>query len=232
MKRVDELNGQGNDQGMGANRGVEGVNWECRREGHGGAPPPTDFLNDITPTIAEPLTRHVSSGKALTWWNSQIHTLSQEVAAGHCCVITDRFHELAWLVLISIIHDVFRMIKEEERIRVLGPSVPLATPTMRPVDLAAYASNLPPGYLARGLSACPRWIRAQGPGETRPNQIATNNGGQDRGNQENQARGRAFMLGAEEACQDPNIVMGLEPNDLGFRYEIKIANGQLVEIDK
>ncbi|GJT93324.1 putative reverse transcriptase domain-containing protein [Tanacetum coccineum] len=43
---------------------------------------------------------------------------------------------------------------------------------------------------------------------------------------------RAFMLGAEEARQDPNIVMGLEPSELGFRYEIEIASGQLVEIDK
>ncbi|GKB84704.1 putative reverse transcriptase domain-containing protein [Tanacetum coccineum] len=52
------------------------------------------------------------------------------------------------------------------------------------------------------------------------------------GNQGNQARGRAFMLGAEEAPQELNIVTGLEPNDLGFRYEIEIASGQLVEIDK
>ncbi|GKD24571.1 putative reverse transcriptase domain-containing protein, partial [Tanacetum coccineum] len=56
--------------------------------------------------------------------------------------------------------------------------------------------------------------------------------GQGRGNQGNQARGRAFMLGAEEARQDPNIVTGLEPSDLGFKYEIEIASGQLVEIDK
>ncbi|GJW45720.1 putative reverse transcriptase domain-containing protein [Tanacetum coccineum] len=56
--------------------------------------------------------------------------------------------------------------------------------------------------------ACPRWNRAQGPGENRPNQVAANNGGQGRGNQGNQARGRAFMLGAEEARQDPNIVTG------------------------
>ncbi|GKC26542.1 hypothetical protein Tco_1033836, partial [Tanacetum coccineum] len=48
----------------------------------------------------------------------------------------------------------------------------------------------------------------------------------------NQAWGRAFMLGAEEARQDPNIMTGLEPSNLGFRYEIKIASGQLVEIDK
>ncbi|GJW50156.1 putative reverse transcriptase domain-containing protein [Tanacetum coccineum] len=83
------------------------------------------------------------------------------------------------------------------------------------------------------------------------------------GNQGNQARGRAFMLGAKEALQDPNIVMStftlnshfattlfdfganysfvstpfipllsIEPSELGFKYEIKIASGQLVEIDK
>ncbi|GJR22465.1 putative reverse transcriptase domain-containing protein [Tanacetum coccineum] len=40
------------------------------------------------------------------------------------------------------------------------------------------------------------------------------------------------MLGSEEARQDPNIVTGLEPSDLGFRYEIEIASRQLVEIDK
>ncbi|GJS48668.1 putative reverse transcriptase domain-containing protein [Tanacetum coccineum] len=66
-------------------------------------------------------------------------------------------------------------------------------------------------------SACLRLNRAHGPEGNRPNQVAPNNGGQCRGNQENQARGRAFMLGAQEARQDPNIVT---------------ASGQLVEIDK
>ncbi|GKB79861.1 putative reverse transcriptase domain-containing protein, partial [Tanacetum coccineum] len=81
-------------------------------------------------------------------------------------------------------------------------------------------------------SACPRLNRAQGPGGNHPNQVAANNSGQCRGNQGNQARGKAFMLGAEEARQDPNIVTGIEPSELGFRYEIEIASGQLVEIDK
>ncbi|GJR29568.1 putative ribonuclease H-like domain-containing protein [Tanacetum coccineum] len=84
-----------------------------------------------------------------------------------------------------------------------------------------------------------------------------------RRNQGNQARGRAFILGAEEARQDPNIVMGtftlnnhfattlfdsgadysfasttfipllgIDPSELGSRYKIEIASGQLVEIDK
>ncbi|GJV80387.1 putative reverse transcriptase domain-containing protein [Tanacetum coccineum] len=56
--------------------------------------------------------------------------------------------------------------------------------------------------------ACPRWNRVQGPGGNRPNQVVANNEGQGHGNQGNQARGRAFMLGAEEARQDPNIVTG------------------------
>nr|GFA35215.1 hypothetical protein [Tanacetum cinerariifolium] len=70
-----------------------------------------------------------------------------------------------------------------------------------------------------------------------------------RGNQGNQARGRAFMLGAEEARkdlnfhgvfmigaeeahQDTNIVTDIEPSSLGFSYEIEIASEQLVEINK
>ncbi|GJY02374.1 putative reverse transcriptase domain-containing protein [Tanacetum coccineum] len=61
--------------------------------------------------------------------------------------------------------------------------------------------------------ACPRWNRVQGPGENRPNQVAANNGGQGHGNKGNHAK-------------------GLECNYLGFKYEINIASGQLVEIDK
>ncbi|GJV55816.1 putative reverse transcriptase domain-containing protein [Tanacetum coccineum] len=62
-------------------------------------------------------------------------------------------------------------------------------------------------------SSCPRLNRAQGPKGNHPNQVSTNNGGQCRGNQWNQAR-------------------GIEPTELGFRYEIEIASGQLVEIKK
>nr|GEW70441.1 reverse transcriptase domain-containing protein [Tanacetum cinerariifolium] len=111
--------------------------------------------------------------------------------------------------------------------------------------------------------ACPRLNRAQGLGENRPNKVVANNEGQGRGNQRNQARGRAFMLGAEEARKDPDIVtstftlnnhfatnlfdfgadysfvsttfiplLGIKASELGLRYEIEIASGQLVEIEK
>ncbi|GJZ05662.1 putative reverse transcriptase domain-containing protein, partial [Tanacetum coccineum] len=66
-------------------------------------------------------------------------------------------------------------------------------------------------------SAFSRLNMAQRPKENRQNQVAANNRGQGHGNQGNQTRGREFMLGAEEARKDPNIVT---------------ASGQLVEIDK
>ncbi|GJV72093.1 putative reverse transcriptase domain-containing protein, partial [Tanacetum coccineum] len=80
------------------------------------------------------------------------------------------------------------------------------------------------GSIDHVRSASPRLNRAQVPGGNRPNQVVANNGGQGRGNQGNQARGRAFMLRAKEARQDPNIVTGIEPSELGFRYEIEIAS--------
>ncbi|GJS81865.1 putative reverse transcriptase domain-containing protein [Tanacetum coccineum] len=82
-------------------------------------------------------------------------------------------------------------------------------------------------------SACPRLNRAQGPEENRPNQVAANNRGQGRRNQGNQARGREFMLvSRRKLAMESNIMTGLEPSELGFKYEIEIASRQLVEIDK
>ncbi|GJY31524.1 putative reverse transcriptase domain-containing protein [Tanacetum coccineum] len=143
-------------------------------------------------------------GKALTWWNSQIRTLSREVAvsmswndfkfmmiqefcpshemqkleselwnhamveAGHA-VYTDRSHELARQISGALTD-------EEERIWVLGPSVPPATPTMHPEGLDEMLQHF----------------------------VST-----------------TFIP-----------LLGLEPSDIGFRYEIEIASGQLVEIDK
>nr|GEU29151.1 hypothetical protein [Tanacetum cinerariifolium] len=109
----------------------------------------------------------------------------------------------------------------------------------------------------------PRLNQAQRLGGNRPNQVVANNGGQGHGNNNYQACGRAFMLGAKEARQDINIMtgaftlndhyamtffdygadysfvsstfiplLGMEPSYLGFSYEIEIASGQLLEIDK
>ncbi|GJX68714.1 putative reverse transcriptase domain-containing protein [Tanacetum coccineum] len=390
-ERVDELNGQGYDQGEGANGNVEGVNRDV-----GGA---SEFstiiaqqLQNLLPVIlAQENVRNVLVngnqdmsgcsndqkvkyivgsfvGKALTWWNYQIRTLTREVVvsmswndfklmmikefclshkmqkletklwnhamveAGHAAYI-DRFHELARLVLHLVTPESRKITRyvyglapqirgmvaatkpktnkdkngrdDNKRNRTGNAFSTTANPIgrentgawpkcttcnsyhapggpclmcfnyNRPYHLARDCRVVPrnvnpinvrnPTH-ARGAchecgntdhfrTACPRLNRTQGPGGSHPNQVIANNGGQGHGNQRNQARGRAFMLGVEEARQDPNIMtgtftlnnhfattlfdsgadysfvsttciplLGIEPSELGFRYEIEIAS--------
>nr|GEU93398.1 hypothetical protein [Tanacetum cinerariifolium] len=57
-------------------------------------------------------------------------------------------------------------------------------------------------------AACPRFNRSLRPGRNCPNQVMAIEGGQGRRNNGNQARRRAFVMGADEARQDPNIMTG------------------------
>ncbi|GJY86334.1 putative reverse transcriptase domain-containing protein [Tanacetum coccineum] len=87
-------------------------------------------------------------------------------------------------------------------------------------------------------SACPRLNRAQEPEGNRPNQVAANNG------DPNIVTGTftlndhftttLFEFGADYSFVSTTFIplLGLEPSDLGFRYEIEIASRQLVEIAK
>ncbi|GJY00853.1 reverse transcriptase domain-containing protein [Tanacetum coccineum] len=121
-ERVDELNGQGNDQGMGANGGVEGVNGNVKgvKGGMGGAP---DFSTIIAQQLQNLLPIILVQIRTLSWevavsmsWNdfkfmmieefcpsNEMQKLETElwnhvmVEADHA-TYTDRFHELARLV--------------------------------------------------------------------------------------------------------------------------------------
>ncbi|GJY08375.1 hypothetical protein Tco_0375429 [Tanacetum coccineum] len=64
------------------------------------------------------------------------------------------------------------------------------------------------GVLLISVRLCPRLNQAQRPGGNHQNQVMVVNGGQGHGNQGNQAKGRAFMLGAEEA-RFANYYLGL-----------------------
>ncbi|GKC04677.1 reverse transcriptase domain-containing protein, partial [Tanacetum coccineum] len=113
-ERVDELNGQGNDQGLGANGGIEGFNGNenvgnvivngnrvgcsykeflaCNPkeyDGKGGVVVLTRWIkkmesvHDMSGCSIDQKVKYTAGsfvGKALTWWNSQIRTLSREVA--------------------------------------------------------------------------------------------------------------------------------------------------------
>ncbi|GJS34296.1 hypothetical protein Tco_0532678 [Tanacetum coccineum] len=104
-ERVDDLNGQGNDQGLRANGGIEGVNGNVEgvNGGVGGAPNFSTIiaqqLQNLLPSMLAQIEKMENMqdmsgcsvnqkvkytagsfvGKALMWWNSQIRMLSQEV---------------------------------------------------------------------------------------------------------------------------------------------------------
>ncbi|GJW48776.1 putative reverse transcriptase domain-containing protein [Tanacetum coccineum] len=248
-----------------------------------------EFVHDMSGCSIDQKVKYTAGsflGKALTWWNSQIRMLSQEVANhamvgdGHAAY-TNRFHELARLVLHlvtpisgaltdeAVINGSIK--KVEKRGNVGEPSKDrggrddnkrtgnaFAT-TVNPIgrenmDYSSMSRNVNP-VNARNLtvkacyecdstdhvrSACLRFNRAQGPEENHPNQFAANNGGQGRGNQWNR---KAFIVGSRGSSPGSEHydgfvsttfipLLGIEPIDLGFRYEIEIASGQLVEIDK
>nr|GEV10267.1 putative reverse transcriptase domain-containing protein [Tanacetum cinerariifolium] len=227
-EHVDDMKGQENDQGLGANWGVEGVNGNVE----GFEIENMENVQEMGGCSVDQKVKYTSGsfvGKALTWWNSQIRTLSRQVAlwnqvmveAGHVAY-TDRFYDLIRGMVaatdpktIQKVVQIFGALtdeavrngsikKVEKRGNVGEPSKDKSgrEDNKRTRSRNDFAANLC-GGIDHVRSACARLNRAQGPEENRPNQVAANHEGQ-----------------------------GIEPNELGFRYEIKIAHGQLVDIDK
>ncbi|GJX48550.1 putative reverse transcriptase domain-containing protein [Tanacetum coccineum] len=323
VKPTGEPEGQGNDQvnqgsNQGDNRNQSGT---AINDNIWGDIEKMKSVQDINGCEVNQKVKYTASsfvGKALTWWNSLIHTRGREAAvgmswedfktltkeefcpsnemqkletelwnhaiaeAGHAAY-TDRFHELARLMVAAMKPTTIQKavqiastltdeairngsIKKNPEKRENGGELNKdRNGNVNPIN----ARNLTAracyecGSTDHFKATCPRLNQAQRPGGNHQNQVVAVNGGQGRGSNGNQAYGRAFMLGAKEARQDPNIMtstftlnnhysttlfnsgadysfvsttfipmLGVEANDLGFSYEIKIASGQLIEIDK
>ncbi|GJS16031.1 putative reverse transcriptase domain-containing protein [Tanacetum coccineum] len=152
------------------------------------------------------------------------------VRVGHAAY-TDRFHELTRMVAATeliIIQSVILkagMLTEAVRTGALkkntekrGNSRELSRDGKVKYDnkrsttsraFAITASNpVKKEYSDHYKTVCPRLIRAYENRGNRPNQALAIDGGQGHRNNGNSARGRAFMLGAAKAHQDPNIMTG------------------------
>nr|GEW67501.1 hypothetical protein [Tanacetum cinerariifolium] len=225
-ERVDDLNGQENDQGLGANEGVEGVNGNVEGVNEG-TPDFSTIISQQLQNLLPVMLAQVGNQGNVRNQNEEFcpsHKMKKletelwnhaMVRVGHVAY-TDRFYELDRLVPHSV------------------------TPESRKIERYVYGLAL---QIRRMVAAMePKTIQKLC---------------------KFMAKGRAFILGVEEARQDPNIVtgtftlnnqfattlfdsgvdysfvsttfippLGIEPNELGFRSEIEIASGQLVEIDK
>ncbi|GJW67029.1 putative reverse transcriptase domain-containing protein [Tanacetum coccineum] len=232
-------------------------------------------------------------GKALTWWNSQIHTRSQE---DNVAMSWEDFKTLTREESYPVNEmqkletngesSRDRNVKDDNKRTRAGNAFATTTNSVRreyngPIPKCVSCNLHHPleipcracfncgrlRHMAKDCRVAPRMVNQAEPSiKTRgnhPNHVVANNGGQGHRNNGNQARGRSFMRGGEEARQDPNIVtgtftlndhyartlcdygadnsfvsttfipiLGIEPSDLGLSYEIEIASGKLVEIDK
>nr|GEY92186.1 putative reverse transcriptase domain-containing protein [Tanacetum cinerariifolium] len=182
-------------------------------------------------------------GKALTWWNSQIHTRDQETAVGIVAAIEPKTIQKAVQLAGTLTDEALRnvsikknpekkgnrgepskdrnVIDENKRTRTGNVFATTTNPVIRENTDVPRNVNVNPvnarnptakacyefGSTDHIKPACPRLNQAQGPKGNRPNQALAINGGQGHGNQRNQAKDRAFMLGAEEARRDSNILM-------------------------
>ncbi|GJX23118.1 putative reverse transcriptase domain-containing protein [Tanacetum coccineum] len=205
-------------------------------------------------------------GKALTWWNSQIHTQSHEVAvsmawddfkvlmreefcpskemqkletelcnhamdeAGHAAY-TDRFHNLARLVphLVTLKNR-----RIERYVYGLASQIHGMGATTEPTTIQSVVLKV--GVLTD---------EATRNGSMKKNPEKRGNGGEpskDRNVKDDNKRRRIvsvfamtlFDFGVDYSFVSTTFIplLGIEPSDLGFSYEIEIANMKLVEIDK
>nr|GEU34214.1 hypothetical protein [Tanacetum cinerariifolium] len=291
---VDELNGQGNDQGIGANGGIEGVNGNVEGVNRG-AP---DFsmiiaqqLQNLLPTmlaqvgnqenvgnqngnvVNENVQENVRNvlvnsnrkmesvqdmsgcsidqkakyttgshvGKALTWWNFQIRTLSREVA------VSMSWNEFKFMMIEEFCpsHEIQKL--ETELWNHVMVGVGHAAYTDRFHELARLVPHLKAVQISGALID-----EAVKNGSIKKVEKKGNVGesSKDKNGREDNKRtrtGNAFATttnpigrentGAWPKCTTCNSYHAhdgpcIEPNELGFRYEIKTASGQLVEIDK
>nr|GEZ68563.1 reverse transcriptase domain-containing protein [Tanacetum cinerariifolium] len=93
-ERVDDLNGQGNNQGMGANEGVEGVNGNVKRANRE-APNFLTIIAQQLQNLLPAMLAQVDNQGNVRNQNGNVNYAM--VRAGHAAY-TDRFHELVRLV--------------------------------------------------------------------------------------------------------------------------------------
>nr|GEW85710.1 putative reverse transcriptase domain-containing protein [Tanacetum cinerariifolium] len=230
-ERVDDLNGQENDQGFEANGSVEGVNGNVEgvNGGVGGAP---DFSTIIAQQLQNLLPAMLAQiGNQGNVKNQNGNVVNENI--GNVLVNGNQIEKMENVQKMSGC-SVDQKVKYtagsfvgkalkwwNSQIRILSREVAVSMswndfkfmmieefcPSHEMQKLETELWNHAWVIWQRivkaclGMSACPRLNRAQGLEGNRPYQVAANN-------------------------------EGIEPSELGFRYEIEIASGQLVEIDK
>ncbi|GJV43525.1 reverse transcriptase domain-containing protein [Tanacetum coccineum] len=226
-ERVEDLNGQGNDQGLGANRGVEGVNGNVEGANRGAPDFSTIIAQQLQYLLPAMLARVSNQGNVgnqnvtrCKRWKLSYGITPWSGLAMRCILIGF----MSWLAMEpktiqkvvqisgALTNEAVRngsiknFLRKEEMVdgnRKWKREYRDCRDVPRNVNhVNARNPTIRARYECGSTDhvwlAFPRLNRAQGPEENRPNQVAANNGGQGHGNQRNQARGMGIHVWSKE----------------------------------
>ncbi|GKD14530.1 putative reverse transcriptase domain-containing protein [Tanacetum coccineum] len=219
-ERVDELNGQGNNQGLGANGGVEGVNRNVEgvNGGVGGAPDFSTIIAQQLQNLLPAMLAQVGNQGNVGNQNGNVVNENEYDGKGGVVVLT------RWIEKMESVQDMSGCSIDQKVKYTAGSFVVYDDRVVLSLVMEMQKLETVCGIMSWKMRI---WVLGQSvPPATSTMHL------EGLVALASTARGRAFMLAVEEARQDPNIMTGIEPIKLGFRYEIEIASGQLVEIDK
>ncbi|GKE33316.1 putative reverse transcriptase domain-containing protein [Tanacetum coccineum] len=233
--------GGGRTSGSSSDQGDDRIDGQGGQVGGQGSK--MESVQDMSRCRDSPKVKYTAGlfvGKALAWWNSQIHTRSREAAVGNreepskdrnvrddnkrtrignAFAITGNpvrggnTDTTPKCTTCNYHHSPETPYRTCDNYNRLGHFAKDCRVTLRNVNPVKFKNPVARTCYECGSSdhiksACTRLNQAQRPVGNPHNQVVAVNGGQGRGNQGNQARGKAFMLGVEEARQHPNIMTG------------------------
>ncbi|GKC89201.1 putative reverse transcriptase domain-containing protein [Tanacetum coccineum] len=250
-ERIDDLNGQGNDQGMGANKGVEANNGNVEGA-NGGAPGFSMIIAQQLQNLLPAMLAQVSNQRNVGNQNGNVVNENVQENVGNV-IVNGKAVRNGSIKKVEKRENgepsKDRSGRDDNKRTRTGNAFATTVTCWKGIWVLGTVCTILQSFHAPGEAlscyecgstdhvrpACPRWNRPQGPGENHPNQVAANNWGQGHRPRDT-GRVGPFSWEAEEARQFVSTtfipLLGLEPSDLGFRYEIEIARGKLVGIDK
>nr|GEW20877.1 hypothetical protein [Tanacetum cinerariifolium] len=183
------------------------------------------FVHDMSGCSIDQKVKYTAGsfvGKALTWWNSQIRTLSWEV------VVSMSWNDFKFMMIQEFFpsHEMQKLEFELWNHAIVG------------VGHAAYSDRF--HELARLVLHLAVQISGALTDEAVRNgsikkvekRGSVGKPSKDRGDRDDNKRTRTGNAFATTVNLVGSVNTSIEPNDLGFKYEIKIASGKLIEIDK
>nr|GEU74752.1 hypothetical protein [Tanacetum cinerariifolium] len=263
-ERVDELNSQGNDQGMGANGGVDRVNGNVEgvNEGVGGAPDFSTIIAQQLQNLLPAILAHVGNQRNVRNQNGNVVNENVQENVRNVLVNGNRVSCLykkflacnpkeydgrggavvltRWIKKMESMQDMSGCSIDQKAKHTTGSFVGKALTVLSCHEMQKLETELWNHAMVGAGHAVytDRFHELARNGsikkvKKRENVREPSNDKNGRDDNKRTRTGNTFATTANPVGREIRVLgPSIEPSKLGFRYEIEIASGQLVEIDK